>query len=260
MLYAASEVKLKVANGTDTSIEEKTNYPFEEQLLFALHTKSPVAFPFYLRIPNWCNRAEVYINDKKELVAPLAGKYIKIQRMWKEGDIVRLHLPMRVELKEWKENHQSVSVNYGPLTFSLKIGEEYIKKGSVETAIADSKWQKGADVKAWPSYEIHPTTPCNVGLVLNQKNVAASFTVETRSWPADNFPFSTDAVPIILKVKARQIPGWKMDENGLCGVLKNSPVKTVAPIQTVELIPMGAARLRISSFPVTGNGKDAKEW
>jgi hypothetical protein len=260
VLYAASEVKLKVANGTEISFEEKTNYPFEDQLLFTLHSKASVAFPFYLRIPNWCNHAEVFINGKKELIAPLAGKYLKIQRLWKEGDIVRLHLPMQVEVKEWKENHQSVSVNYGPLTFSLKIGEEYIKKGSVETAIADSKWQKGADVKAWPSYEIHPTTPWNVGLVLNKKNIAASFTVEKAAWPSDNFPFTTDAVPILIKVKAQQIPGWKIDQNGLCGVLKNSPIKSDEPIQTVVLIPMGAARLRISSFPVTGNGVTAKPW
>ena len=69
-----------------------------------------------------------------------------------------------------------------------------------------------------------------------------------------------EAAPLLLKVKAQQIPGWKLDEHGLCGVLKTSPVKTNEPIQTVELIPMGAARLRISQFPVTGIGADAKEW
>ena len=95
---------------------------------------------------------------------------------------------------------------------------------------------------------------------MNEKNIAASFAVEKRPWPSNNFPFTTDAVPILIKVKAQQIPGWKIDQNGLCGVLKNSPVKTDEPIQTVVLIPMGAARLRISSFPVTGNGVTAKPW
>ena len=32
------------------------------------------------------------------------------------------------------------------------------------------------------------------------------------------------------------------------------------PVETVTLIPMGAARLRISAFPVIGNGSNAHEW
>lgn len=260
VIYSASEVKMKVGNGTDIRFEEITNYPFDDKLTFKFHAASAVSFPFYLRIPSWCGNAEVLINGKKTSVKAIASQYVKINRTWKEGDIVVLKLPMKIAVNEWKENKNSVSVNYGPLTYSLKIGEEYIKKGSDETAIWDSKWQKGADVKAWPSYEIHPTTPWNYGLVLNEKNAAASFTVEKKAWPADNFPFTTEAAPIVLKVKAQQIPEWKLDEHGLCGVLKNSPVKSNEPVQTVQLIPMGAARLRVSQFPVTGSGANAKEW
>ena len=260
VIYSASEVNIKVGNGTDVRIEEISNYPFEDQLTFKFHAATAVDFPFYLRIPSWCTNAELFINGKKSSAKPIASKYVNIKRNWKEGDIVVLKLPMKIAIKEWNENKNSVSVNYGPLTFSLKIGEEYIKKGSDETAIWDSKWQKGADVKAWPSFEIHPSTPWNYGLILNAKKPTTSFIIEKKAWPVDNFPFTAEAVPLLLKVKAQQISGWKLDEHGLCGVLKNSPVKTNEPIQTVELIPMGAARLRISQFPVTGIGADAKEW
>ena len=44
------------------------------------------------------------------------------------GDQVVLQLPMKIGLTTWVKNHNSVSVNYGPLTFSLKIKEDYIKK------------------------------------------------------------------------------------------------------------------------------------
>ena len=48
-------------------------------------------------------------------------------------------------MRKWTNNHNSVSVDFGPLTFSLKIGERYERRDSTETAIGDSKWQPGAD-------------------------------------------------------------------------------------------------------------------
>jgi hypothetical protein len=37
-------------------------------------------------------------------------------------------------------------------------------------------------------------------------------------------------------------------------------VRSGEPVETVTLIPMGAARLRISSFPVIGSGSSAHDW
>ena len=260
VIYAASEVTMKVGNGTEIRFEEKSNYPFEDKIVFTFHAKKAVDFPFYLRIPGWCNHASVYINHKKTDVKAVASQYVKIERSWKEGDEITLQLPMQVKIKEWKENKNSVSVDYGPLTFSLKIGEEYVKAPSDETAIRDSKWQKGADTKAWPSFEIHPSTDWNFGLVLDGKNPTSSFSIERKPWPADNFPFTTESAPIMIKVKAKQIPEWKIDQHGLCGVLTTSPVRSTEPVKEVTLIPMGAARLRISAFPVIGTGGDAHDW
>jgi hypothetical protein len=47
---------------------------------------------------------------------------------------------------------------------------------------------------------------------------------------------------------------------GLVGALQDSPVRTSEPIEFVSLIPMGAARLRITSFPVVGVGRTVHEW
>jgi len=52
------------------------------------------------------------------------------------------------------------------------------------------------------------------------------------------------------KAKGKLIPEWTIDKYGLCGVLPQSPVDVHTNEQTIELIPMGAARLRISAFPV----------
>ena len=261
VIYAPSEVDAKVADGKEIKITSETEYPFEEDLKFTIQTsEETVKFPFYLRIPSWTKSPSVSINGKEIEVRPEVGKYFRITRKWKDNDIIILHLPKEIRVKTWEKNKNSVSVDYGPLTFSLKIGEDYVKKESDKTAIGDSKWQEGVDKQNWPSYEIHPTTPWNYGLVLNKMSPNTSFTVEKRDWPANNFPFTPENVPIVIKVKAKRIPQWTIDKYGLAGELKESPVKSSEKTETVELIPMGAARLRISSFPVIGEGEDAREW
>lgn len=78
---------------------------------------------------------------------------------------------MVLSVKRWETNQNSASVNYGPLTFSLLIEEEYRKVNSAETAIWDSKWQKDADVNAWPTYEIYPQSAWNYALKLDDKTL-----------------------------------------------------------------------------------------
>jgi hypothetical protein len=249
-LYGASEARIKVGNGTEVKFTEQTNYPFSEKINITMAMNNPVEFPFYLRIPGWCRNASVKVNGRTIFQKPEAGKSMMLKQKWHNGDRVELYLPMEVGVRRWEKNHNAASVNFGPLTFSLKIKENFIRKESDKTAISDSKWQKSADVSKWPSFEIHPGSDWNYGLVLDIKNPAGSFKVVRKSWPKNNFPYTAAEAPILLKVKARQIPEWKLDSHFLCGELMDSPVVSVEPEVEVELIPMGAARLRISAFPV----------
>ena len=260
VLYVANNVHANVGDGTEVHIEEITNYPFEEEIKFKFTTEKAVVFPWYLRIPAWCAAAEVMVNGVKIDVIPEAGKYVRMERTWKNGDEVVLNLPMSLSVKTWELNHNSASVNYGPLTFSLKIDERYVKLESDKTAIFDSKWQKDADVTQWPSYEIYPDSPWNYGLIVNKEHPEKSFEIHKKPWPENNFPFSVDAVPISLRAQGKKIPAWTIDAYGLAGELKDSPVRSTEQEETIALIPMGAARLRISAFPVIGQGEEAIDW
>ncbi|WP_286774705.1 MULTISPECIES: beta-L-arabinofuranosidase domain-containing protein [Sphingobacterium] len=249
VLYAASKAEINVGNKQAIQIRQESNYPFEESLRFEIGTHGKtVDFPFYLRIPAWEKQAKVTVNGKSQAVEA-GAKYIRIQRQWKDGDKVELSLPMTIDLKTWTANKNSVSIQRGPLTYALKIKENYVKKDSKASAIGDSKWQETADPSKWPSYEILPASDWNYGLVQNQLQAVNHLKVVKRPWPKDAFPFDAEAVPISILVKAKRIDGWKIDENGLTGVLPLSPVESKSEVQEVELIPMGAARLRIAAFP-----------
>ena len=252
MMYNSSEVTSKVGNvkGKTVTLKQTTHYPFDENIKIEVNASSPVSFPLYLRIPRWCKDAKVTINGNQVKVNATASSYIRLENKWKQGDVIELMLPMKLALKLWTENKNSVSVNYGPLTFSLKIDEYYQKVNSKESAIGDSKWQPDADQTKWPAYNIYPASMWNYGLALNDKSLSEQFEIIKKPWPESNFPFTQKDVPLLIKAKGKLIPEWTLDKYGLCGVLPESPVAVHTKEETIELIPMGAARLRISAFPV----------
>jgi hypothetical protein len=225
-----------------------------------LNLPQKVQFPLYLRVPGWCDNPGVKINKKQVQFKTSPKHYIRIERLWNNGDTVTLDLPMKIRVHTWAQNHNSASVNYGPLTFSLKIEEKYIRFDSDKTAIGDSKWQKNVDTTQWPSFEIHPASAWNYGLIINENNPEKSFKIRKKTWPKDDFPFTLDSAPIQIEAKAKKIPNWTLDRYGLCDVLQDSPIRSDEPAETVVLVPMGAARLRISAFPTMGEGTDAHEW
>ncbi|WP_308595401.1 beta-L-arabinofuranosidase domain-containing protein [uncultured Parabacteroides sp.] len=245
VLYNSCKANVKVGDGTEITLHEQTNYPFEEMTRFTVGTPKTVSFPFYLRIPSWCKNASVQINGKTQQAKLTPGTYACIEREWKDGDEVVLNLPMEYAVRRWQVNKNSVSVDYGPLTLSLKVEEEYKQMPSTETAVWDSKWQEGADASAWPTFEILPGSPWNYAL-----KVQSPVTLQRKNWPSDNNPFTLSSVPMEFKAQGRLVPDWKIDEYGLCGVLPYENARKSDRLDEITLVPMGATRLRISAFPV----------
>ena len=252
ILYNSCAVTAKVGTDNSVTIKEETHYPFSDDINITVTAKKSGTFPLYLRIPEWCSNAELYINNKLISNKNQPSTYTRIEREW-NNDVVKLVLPKKVTVKQWTGNKNSVSVNYGPLTFSLKISEDYKKMDSKASAIGDSKWQPNVDETKWPAYEIYPASNWNYGLLLNKTDTASMFIVVQKKWPQSDFPFSQQTVPIEIKTQGKQITEWKIDKYGLCDTVPESPVAVNTKTENIILIPMGAARLRISAFPVVAD-------
>lgn len=246
LTYSDCQATLLVNGGKKVTIDEQTRYPFDEDVLLTiggLGKKQTATFPLYLRIPAWAGDAHAQVNGQSVDCMTTEG-LLCISRTWKDGDRVQLHLPMHLSLRRWALNKNSVSVDYGPLTMSLLIKERREQVDSRATAIGDSHWQEGADASQWPTTEIYADSPWNYALVPCVK----SMTVERMAWPEDNYPFAQASVPLRVKASGAPVPSWGQDETGLCQVLPESDAPRGA-VEPITLIPMGAARLRVSAFP-----------
>ncbi len=244
-LYAAAEVTAKVGDGTPVTITQATEYPFGDTVSFTLASAKAVAFPLYLRIPHWCEAATVRVNGKPVAAQSSPNSYLVVRRTWKNGDRVSLHLPMTVKVRQWTTNQNAVSVDRGPLTYSLLIGE---------------KWNRYAGTAQWPQYAVYPQSAWNYGLVLDAAHPAHSFDVVQKGGPVAANPFTHETAPIELRARAKKIPNWQTDAKNVITPLQASPVRSAEATETVILIPMGAARLRLTSFPVIGDGAGAHDW
>ena len=251
MLYAANETSALVADGKNVTLTETTNYPFDDTVTLTLNTEDAVAFPMYLRIPEWAEGASVKVNGVAQPAADAAGKYVCLNREWNDGDVVELTMPMSVSANVWQQNKGSVSVNYGPLTLSLKIDEISEPHDSRDKDFVqdDSHWQEGVDASLWPCYVLRPGSDWNYALKVDKDNLPVEFSVVKKDWPADDFPFTLESVPLEFHAKGVQIPSWGYDETGMTDLLPTKYAERSNTDTPLTLVPMGAARLRIAAFP-----------
>ena len=252
MLYTANETTAKVgAEGKNVTLTQTTNYPFDENVTITLASDGDVAFPLYLRIPDWANGATVKVNGEAVAAEGAAGKYVCLNRTWKNNDKVELTFPMEMSVDTWEQNKGSVSVNYGPLTLSLAIDENFEQHDSRDPEFNqdDSHWQAGVDASLWPCYVLKPNSKWNYALVMDKGNKPANFNVNKKEWPSNNFPFTAESVPFEFTAVGVEIPSWGYDETGMTDLLPTKYAPRSEEKRNIRLIPMGAARLRISAFP-----------
>lgn len=245
VMFAPNILTAKAGDGTKVTIVEDTRYPFDGTVGFAITTPKAVSFPLYVRIPGWCDQPVITLNGQALKTAAKPKSLVMIERTWTSGDKLTVQFPLEVKVKTWAKQKNAVSVERGPLTFSVKIAEKSVPY---------------RPERKWAAWEIMAASPWNYGLVIAQGDPAKSFKVVSKPWPADNQPFKWDQAPVELLARARKIPNWTENLWGTIDVLQPSPIKSSEPVETITMIPMGAGRLRVSQLPQLGDGADAKEW
>jgi hypothetical protein len=235
LMYAPCHINMLVADSVPVRVIEETDYPFDETIRFTIHCPDGTKFPFHLRIPGWCSKAEIRLNNGK-FITPAKNTVCIIDREWTDGDQIKLILPMEITFSRWVEN--SVAVERGPLVYSLRIFEEWSMK--------DDGDQFG------PYEEVRPLDPWNYGLLESViTDPSKGFTV-IKTGSDLLHPWSVKNTPIEIRTNGKIIPDWELYHE-MPGPLPHSlplqHLKDSRP-EEITLIPYGCTKLRITEFPV----------
>jgi hypothetical protein len=230
-LYGASVYRTTV-KGVPVTIEQRTNYPFDETVTLVVKCARPVAFPLHVRIPGWTAGTEITVNDRPWPGLFQPASFATIQRTFSNGDTVRARFPMPLRLRFW--GPKAVSLERGPLVYSLKIDEAATQVFGEKTA------------PEFPAWDILPASPWNYGLKVKEFDIASQVTVVERN--VSGFPWDPGNSPIELQAPAQRIASWILPE-------KTNPSLPSKPdgsgeVEMVTLVPYGSTRIRLTVFPL----------
>ncbi len=119
-LFTESEATIDFKNGVSLHVEQNTHYPRSGKVMISLNPFKPSVFPVQLRIPRWCKKAEIIVNDDLLTDSWPGGTAFTHERQWNPGDCIELHFPMKWRLiKGRKAQAGRVAVMRGPILFGL---------------------------------------------------------------------------------------------------------------------------------------------
>src|SRR5262249_48309843 len=120
-------------------------------------------------------------------------------------------------------------------------------------------------VGEWGAREVTTRDPWNYALALDAAAPERSLGRIVRAVPAAKgapaFAPELLGMPVreLLVAKGRRVAAWRLDR-GMVAPLQASPVRVEGQDELLSFAPMGACYVRMTAFPVLGEGKDAHDW
>jgi hypothetical protein len=224
--YGPCKVSALAGDRVPVEITCRTDYPFNEVIEMSVKPAREASFPLSLRIPGWCKKAELSVNGSAIAAAPDANGFVRVERLWKPNDTVRLRFPMSASVKTGRDDNAKgapyASVSYGPLLFALPIPDTT----NANTPDAAAKWKYAVDVQG---------EKLQLDIVMERQPMPAKW-----DWPL--------ASPLMLRAHAVAIdwnPAPKEPR------LPSEPIAKPERPESITLIPYGCTKFRVSMFPVT---------
>jgi uncharacterized protein len=126
-LYTSGSWKQKLADGSEMTLVQKTNYPVDDRIIMEIRQRKPARYSIRLRIPAWSRNTVIRVNS--EPVACTPGLYANITREWKNGDKIDLTLDLRGRVITAPGNPNYFAIMRGPVV--LALDNRYVKSQNI---------------------------------------------------------------------------------------------------------------------------------
>lgn len=125
-LFVASKLNWESKGVT---LIQNTRFPDEESSKITIKIKKPTRFTLLVRHPKWVSAADMKVicNGKDYANSSSPSSYIKINKIWKNGDIVEIKTPMRISIEEMPNVPNYISILRGPIVLGAKTSKENMK-------------------------------------------------------------------------------------------------------------------------------------
>jgi DUF1680 family protein len=108
----------------DLVLEQVTRFPHEQGTTLKIKTSRPTQRTIHMRIPAWSTeQAEVKINRVPLPAMADPGSYLALRRVWQDGDIISLTLPMKLRQEPLHGDDSVTAALYGPLLLAANLGD-----------------------------------------------------------------------------------------------------------------------------------------
>src|SRR5262249_20141254 len=125
-------------NGTRCVLTQTTEYPAANSIQFNFALGRPETFTTYVRIPAWAGAKTILsLNGQRADNQIVPGKFLALQRTWKDGDRIELELemPLRLEPVD-QQNPDRVALIHGAIAlFGVDNIPEHITRKQLLAAV-----------------------------------------------------------------------------------------------------------------------------
>ena len=209
--------------GAKVSCQIETNYPFDDKVVYTVHSDVPVEFELMIRIPGTAKSARVNGAEAK------TGEFYRIRKSWSGHEKIVLELQQEINIDPRPRNMGALW--RGPLLYSVAIEGQW-KKHEYTSNNVERKFP-------YCDYEVSPLSPWNFGFY------GSDFDYRQNS--IGRYVFDEEVPP--CEIKAELVPIKWQEEHKVCTVEPQSREPVGEP-RSVKMIPYGCAKLRMTEMPL----------
>jgi uncharacterized protein len=112
------------------TLSQTTRFPDEETARIQFSLQRAAKLTLKIRHPSWCRGLEIKVNGRPLQVSQQPGRYVAIDRVWRNRDTVEVKLPMSLRVEQLPGRSDVLAFVYGPIVLAGRLGKEGLAPGA----------------------------------------------------------------------------------------------------------------------------------